>query len=237
MRLGLFGRGRLGGAIARAAGPALAWQVAREAPPAGPVDVVVDASAAAAVPAHLDWALATGADLVIATTGWSIPDLEARVGGRIGVLVAPNLALGAALLRRFALVLGRWAALDAERDPWLAEHHHRAKADAPSGTARALAEAVIAGCPRKRSWRSGAVAPEELSVAVLRAGAEVGTHTVGVDAPFESFEITHRARSRELFGQGALAAARFVHRRRGVHGIDDLAAAVLDPLFRFGGSA
>ncbi len=235
MRVGLFGRGRLGGAIARAAGPALAWQVMREAPPPERVDVVVDASTAAAVPAHVDWALASGTDLVIAATGWTLPDLEARVGDRIGVLVAPNLALGAALARRFALVLGRWAALDVERDPWLLEHHHRAKTDAPSGTARALAEALLTGCPRKRSWRLGSVAPDELSVAVLRAGTEVGTHTFGVDAPFESFEISHRARSRELFGQGALAAAGFVHGRRGLFGIDDLAAAVLDPLFRFGG--
>ncbi len=243
MRLGVFGRGRLGGAIAgaardaRAADTELVWQVGRDAmPPAAPVDVVVDASAAGAVADHLDWALAHDHDLVIATTGWSLPDLEARVGSRIGVLVAPNLSLGAALLRRLAIVLGRWAALDAGRDPFVVEHHHRAKADAPSGTARALAEALLAACPRKTSWRLGAVAPEELSVAVVRAGAEVGTHTVGVDAPAEVVEITHRVRSREVFAEGALAAARFIHGRQGVFAIDDLARAVLDPLFDFGGA-
>jgi len=50
------------------------------------VDVAIDASVAGAVEAHLDWALATGTDLVIGATGWELPGLEARVAGRIGVL-------------------------------------------------------------------------------------------------------------------------------------------------------
>lgn len=244
-KLGLFGRGRLGTAIADAAGVRLAWQVTREEPPDAPVDVVVDASVPAAVAEHLEWALARRVDLVIAVTGWTLPDLEARVGERIGVLVAPNLSLGVALLRRMALVLARWAALDSERDPYIVEHHHRAKADAPSGTARALAEAMLHELPVHTGWTIGVPAgaggeprpavPHELPIAVLRAGAEVGTHTVGVDSPAETVEITHRARSREVFARGALEAARFIHGRRGVFGLDDFARTVLDPLFRFGG--
>lgn len=246
LRLGLFGRGRLGTAIAEAAGERLAWQVAHEEPPDEPVDVVVDASAPAAVAAHLDWALARRVDLVIAVTGWTLPDLENRVGERIGVLVAPNLSLGVALLRRLAVLLGRWAALDPDRDPYIVEHHHRAKADAPSGTARALAEAMLDELPEYTGWIVGVSAgsggeprptvPHELPIAVLRAGVEVGTHTVGVDSPVETIEITHRARSREVFARGALEAARFTHGRRGVFGLDDFAHTVLDPLFRFGGA-
>lgn len=242
-KLGLFGRGRLGTAIAEAAGARLAWQVTREKPLDAPVDVVVDASVPAAVAEHLDWALARRVDLVIAVTGWALPDLKARVGERIGVLVAPNLSLGVALLRRMALVLARWAALDSERDPYIVEHHHREKADAPSGTARALAGAMLDELPARSGWTVGVPAgsggqprpavPHELPIAVLRAGAEVGTHTVGVDSPAETIEITHRARSREVFARGALEAAHFIHGRRGVFGLDDFARAVLDPLFRF----
>ena len=236
LRLGLIGRGRLGAAIAAEAGAGLVWTVGRGEAPGAPVDVALDASVADAVVEHLDWALATGTDLVIGVTGWSLPDLQARVAGRIGVLTATNFSLTVALMARLATVLGRFAALDPQRDPYLREHHHRLKADAPSGTAKTLAAALLAGCPRKTEWTLGTPAPHQLSVGVVRAGAEFGTHTVGLDAPSEVLELTHRARSRAPFAQGALAAAQWLHGRKGVFTMDDLAAELLDPLFTPGGT-
>lgn len=235
LRLGLFGKGRLGSAIAAEAGPALAWQVGRGETPDAGAEVALDASVAEAVEAHLAWALATGTDLVIGTTGWSLPDLETRVAGRIGVLTASNFSLTVALMARMATVLGRFAALDPARDPYLVEHHHRLKADAPSGTAKTLAAALMAGCPRKTEWTLGTPAPHQLSLGVIRAGAEFGTHTLGLDAPAEVLELTHRARSRAPFAQGALVAAQWLHGRKGVFTMDHLAADLLDPLFAFGG--
>lgn len=234
LRIGIFGRGRLGSAIAAEAGEALVWQAGREGAPDRPVDVVIDASAAAAVEGHLAWALETGTDLVIGATGWSLLDLEARVAGRIGVLAASNFSISVALMARFATVLGRFAALDPARDPYLVERHHRLKADAPSGTAKTLAAALMRGCPRKTEWTLGTPAPHQLSIGVVRAGTEVGTHTIGLDAPAEVLELTHTARSRAPFAQGALVAARWLHGRKGVFGMDDLAADLLDPLFVFG---
>jgi len=240
MRIGIFGRGRLGRAIAQGAETAqdlvLAWQVDKGESPEGAVEVAMAASAADAVEGHLEWALDQGTDLVIGVTGWKLPDLEERIGDRIGVLVAPNFSLSVALMARLSLVLGRFAALDRELDPYVLEHHHRAKADAPSGTALRLAQAVMEGCPRKTAWTMGPAAPQELSVGVLRAGAEFGLHTVGLDGPAEILSLTHQARSRAVFGQGALRAARWIHGRKGLHSFDDLAQELLDPLFRFGGS-
>jgi len=230
-RIGLFGKGRLGSAIAQAAGPGLAWQAGRGDAPGGPVDVAIDASVAGALETHLAWALETGTDLVIGSTGWSLPDLEAQVGGRIGVLCASNFSLSVALMARFATVLGRFAALDPNRDPYLLEHHHCLKADAPSGTAKTLAASLLSGCPRKTEWTLGPPAPHQLSVGVLRAGTEFGTHTLGLDAPAEVLEITHRARSRAPFAEGALAAAAWLRGRKGVYTMDDLASDLLDPLF------
>jgi len=69
----------------------------------------------------------------------------------------------------------------------------------------------------------------------VRAGVEFGTHTVGLDSPSEVLELTHTARSRAPFAQGALTAARWLHGRKGVFSMDDLAADLLDPLFTFGG--
>jgi 4-hydroxy-tetrahydrodipicolinate reductase len=186
------------------------------------------------VPEHLAWALENGTDLVIGVTGWTLPDLEARIGTRIAVMVSPNFSLAVALMARMATVLGRFAALDPDLDPFLTDHHHRMKADAPSGTAKRLAAAVLAGCPRKTAWTMGTPAANELSVGVLRAGAEFGTHTVGLDGPAEVLELTHRARSRAVFARGALLAARWVRGRKGLFSFDQYAEETLDPLFHFG---
>ena len=235
LRIGVFGRGRLGSAIAAEAGTALAWHVDKGEAPGASVDVAIDASVAEAVEEHLTWALATGTDLVIGATGWALPGLEARVAGGIGVLTSSNFSLTVALMARLATVMGRFAALDPQRDPYLLEQPHRLKADAPSGTAKTLAAALMVGCPRKTEWTQGTPAPHQLSVGVVRAGAEFGTHTVGLDAPSEVLKLTHTARSRAPFAQGALAAAHWLPGRKGIFTMDDLATDLLDPLFTFGG--
>jgi 4-hydroxy-tetrahydrodipicolinate reductase len=231
-RIGVFGRGRLGAAIAAAAGARLRWHVSREAPPAEPLDAAIEASSGSVVADRLAWALAHRVPLVIGSTGWHLPDLQQRVGERIGVVVAPNFSLGVALLRRLSLALARFAAQDEARDPYLIEHHHARKHDAPSGTARLLADTLLAGCPRKRGWQlGGPLAADQLSVAVVRAGSTYSSHTVGVDAPAETIELTHTARSAGAFAAGALAAADWIVGRVGVFTMDDVAAATLAPLF------
>jgi 4-hydroxy-tetrahydrodipicolinate reductase len=71
-------------------------------------------------------------------------------------------------------------------------------------------------------------------VGVLRAGHELGAHTMGLDAPSETLELTHRARSRALFGEGAIRASAWLRGRKGLLTMDDLAKDLLDPLFDFG---
>jgi 4-hydroxy-tetrahydrodipicolinate reductase len=239
MRVGIFGRGRLGSAIAREVAAArdleLVWHLdVDDGPPPAGAELAFDASVAQAVGPHLDWALETGTDLVVGATGWTLPDLAERVGGRIAVLTSPNFSLAVALMARLSLVLGRFAALDPELDPYVTDHHHRLKADAPSGTAKRLAAAVMAGCPRKTAWTLGTPALNELSVAVLRAGSEFGAHTVGLDGPAEVLELTHRARSRGVFARGAVLSARWVRGRKGLFSFDQFASETLDPLFSFG---
>ncbi len=238
MRVGLFGRGRLGSAILTAAQRRseieIVWVADHGESPQGSVDVAIDASVTDAVEGHLQWALQTGTHLVIGTTGWEIQDLEARVGDRIGVLAASNFSITVALMARLATVVGRYAQMDPARDPYVFEHHHRLKADAPSGTAKTLAAAVLRGCPRKTEWTMGTPQPHQLNMGVLRAGSESGLHTVGIDAPSETLEITHHARSREPFAEGALTAAQWIQGRKGLFTMDHLAASLLDPLFSIG---
>jgi len=234
-RLGIFGRGRLGAAIAQAAGANLVWQVGRDQVPAGAVDVAVDASEGAAVAAHLEWALGRGCDLVIGATGFTIDDLGARVGHRIGVLVAPNFSLTVALVVRLARVLGAYAQREPRFDPYVLEHHRAEKRDAPSGTAKLLAETILAACPRKRRWRladaGGPLCGDDLAVAAVRAGATYSSHVVALDAAEETLALRHEARSAAAFAAGCLRACAWLHGRKGVFTMDDVARAVLDPLF------
>lgn len=232
LRIGLFGRGRLGAAIASRLGGDCLWQVTREAPPATKVDVAIEVSSGLTVASRVDWAVATGTPLVIGSTGWDLPDLATRVADRIGVVTAPNFSLGVALMRRFSLVLARFCARSESLDPYVIEHHQAKKHDAPSGTAKLLAATVLAGCPRKRAWAvGGPLQPEQLSVAVVRAGSTYSEHRVGMDAPAEVLELVHTARSAAAFVDGALAAAHWVRGRKGVFSMEDVAGAVLDPLF------
>ncbi|MCA8973958.1 MAG: hypothetical protein KDC98_04515 [Planctomycetes bacterium] len=231
LRIGVFGKGRLGGAIAERAGAMLAWNVTRELPPTG-ADVAIEASSGSVVADRLQWALETGTPLVIGSTGYDVPDLAAQVGDRIGVVTAPNFSLGIALVRRFALVLARFSALDPRRDPYIVEHHHGRKHDAPSGTAKLLAETMLEGCARKTAWSMGGpLQPHELSVAAIRAGSTYSEHRIGIDAPAEVLELVHTARSAAAFADGAIAAAHWIHNRKGVFTMDDVARSVLDPLF------
>jgi len=232
MRLGVFGRGRLGGAIATeiaryTAAPdalELAWTEGRDMGPRTRVEVAVDASNAAAVEEHLEWALRSGTDLVIATTGWKIPDLNERGGGRIGVLVASNLSMGVALMRRLALMVGAYAAMDQDSDIGIIEHHHKMKQDAPSGTALNLALAIQSSCPRYTGWNMGSNEKDKINMASLRTGYEIGRHELTLDSAFETLTITHRAKDRRGFASRGVRGATWIWGRKGVFTMDDFAS-------------
>jgi 4-hydroxy-tetrahydrodipicolinate reductase len=238
VRIGIFGRGRLGNAVAALAAKdkalELAWIVDLGEKPSGEVDAALDASAAGAVGGHLSWALETGTALVIAATGWDEAVLAPAKAAppKIGVMVSPNFSLSVAFMRRAALALGRFAALDPDSALGIVEHHHAAKADAPSGTAKLLAGALAQGCPRYSGWNMGRAEPGKINVASLRIGTEVGYHEIFYETAFDRMLLSHQALSRETFGAGALAALKWMPGRKGLYSFDDLAAELIAPLFR-----
>jgi 4-hydroxy-tetrahydrodipicolinate reductase len=170
-------------------------------------DVAIDFSVADAVPDNLRRLAARGTNVVIGTTGWGAREAELRreaeVKG-IGVVAAPNFALGVNL---FVALAGRAAELFGPHDgfgAWIHEAHHAAKRDAPSGTALQL-EAVL----REHGYG------RPIDVSSTRAGSIPGTHTIGFDATGETITLTHTARDRSAFARGALAAAKWVNGRKG----------------------
>ena len=107
------------------------------------------------------------------------------------------------------------ATLGPEFDIEVLEMHHRAKIDAPSGTALMLGQAAADGravslaekAVRQRDGHTGARNYGDIGFATLRGGAVVGEHTVMFAGPAERIEITHKAQSREMFARGAVSAA------------------------------
>ncbi|PKL23746.1 MAG: hypothetical protein CVV47_13105 [Spirochaetae bacterium HGW-Spirochaetae-3] len=237
VRIGLFGRGRLGTAVVEriglTPGVELAWVAGRGEPPCAGADVVLDASSGSAVAEHLRWALETGTSLAIGATGWDTSVVDALAGRPldIGVMVAPNFSLAVALMRRSALALGRLAARESDADLSVMERHHSGKVDSPSGTAKLLASALADGSGRHRGWISGAAETGAISIASLRSGQTVGYHEIRYEAPFETIVLSHEALSRGLYARGALEALVWLRNRRGVYSFDDFAAEVVDPLF------
>jgi 4-hydroxy-tetrahydrodipicolinate reductase len=238
MRIGIFGRGKLGNAVAALASREgdleLVWHIDIGEEPSGPVDAALDASAAGAVGAHLEWARRAKTPLVVATTGWdasSLDGTELEAAGA-GVLVSPNFSLSMAFVRRAAVALGKLAAINEGSTLAIVERHHAMKADAPSGTAKHLAEALSRGCPRYSGWNQGRAEEGKINIASLRAGNEIGYHEIRYETGADNIVLSHEADSRELFAKGALVALRWMKGRAGLFSFDDVAADVIDPLFR-----
>jgi 4-hydroxy-tetrahydrodipicolinate reductase len=166
--------------------------------------------------------LRRGVPVVCGTTGWDPADRSVRRAAResrAGAVIAANFSVGMSLFRAVVAEAGRRFLGAGEFDPWIAEWHHRAKRDAPSGTAVTLGRLV--GDP---------------AIASVRAGHEPGRHVVGFDGPHDAVTLTHEARGREGFAAGAVLAAEWLQGKRGLHGFEDVVDDLLKTHRRSGGT-
>jgi 4-hydroxy-tetrahydrodipicolinate reductase len=226
MRALITGTGNMGRAIAAALATrgdevvaAVGRRDARPDPASlATVDVAFEFSHASTLLGNVEYALAAGCrSVVIGTTGWTgepgarqrLEQLIDEAGAR--AVAAPTFSLGAVLFADIAEEAARLLGRFPEYDPYVFEHHRRAKADRPSGTALAVAERLLPHLRSKRQARlaegQGAPDPDVLEVVALRAGSHPGMHIVGFDAPGESLELRITARDRSAYVAGALLAA------------------------------
>ena len=193
--------------------------------------VALDFSAATAVAAHAAACAAAGVPLVVGTTGLEPRTLQGlrEAAARIALLVAPNTSIGVNLLERLAVIATR--GLGPGFDVEILESHHRAKRDAPSGTAVRLGEAIAIARDQRladqavfeRHGDSGPRRDGSIGFAVVRGGDIVGEHTVLFAGEGERIEITHRATDRMIFARGALRAASWiVGRAPGLYRMQDV---------------
>jgi 4-hydroxy-tetrahydrodipicolinate reductase len=194
-------------------------------------DVFIDFTAPAATTRAVALAAERGGPAaVIGTTGLGDDDRAAiaRAAERIPIVCSPNFSIGVNLLlelvERAAHALPGW-------DLEIVELHHKAKRDAPSGTAIAIAEAGARGAGArladvKRYAREGDVGARpagEIGVVAVRGGDVVGEHTAYLFGPAERVELSHRATSRAIFARGAVAAALWLAGKPpGLYGMRDV---------------
>ena len=235
MRYILIGRGKMGRLIqetAQAAGDEIEAAFGREdldrlGKLGRAADVVIDFSRPEALPEIASYVRRTGTPLLSGTTGFTPEQLRQveALGTSAPVLWSANFSLGVAVLyRALAAVSG---VLKPDFDIELTETHHNQKADAPSGTAKLLLDAID---PKHemvpvygRQGITGKRDKREIGLHALRGGTEAGTHTVSFFGQDEVLEITHRAASRQIFVNGALhAARRLYHMPKGRYVLQDI---------------
>jgi 4-hydroxy-tetrahydrodipicolinate reductase len=177
----VFLNGR-GGKVGRVLGPALEEAGHELVDDLGQADVMVDFTAPGAALGNVRDAIDAGVPSVVGTTGW---DIEAVRDAAVSVFYAPNFAIGAVLMMRFAEEAGRHLP-SAE----IVELHHETKVDAPSGTAKATAERMSGDPPIHSVRLPGLIAHQE----------------VLLGAPGQTLTIRHDALSREAYVPGVLLA-------------------------------
>jgi len=178
------------------------------------IDVAIDFTAPAAAVENIRRIAALGTSMVVGTTGWHGRLDEVRrvvESGGAGVVYAANFSIGVQVFYRVARAAAEAFAKFPDYEPYIAEAHHRAKRDAPSGTALEL--------KRRLKLPYG---EREISVSSLRAGFIPGTHELGFDSEADTVIIRHTARGRRGFAEGALYAARWVVGKRGLFSFSDV---------------
>ena len=222
MRFLLIGRGKMGRLIeetARAAGDEIVASfghddLERLAKLGKVADVVIDFSRPEALAEVCSYVRRTGTPLLSGTTGLSAAQKAAleSLGTAAPVLWSANFSLGVAVFVRALQAVSD--VLKPDFDIEITETHHNKKADAPSGTAKLLLEAIDPNHALTpvygREGNCGKRSKDEIGMHALRGGTVAGTHTVHFFGPDEEFEITHRAASRQIFVNGALHMARLL---------------------------
>jgi 4-hydroxy-tetrahydrodipicolinate reductase len=161
-------------------------------------DVAIDFSQADSIDEVCRAALQHAKSLVIGTTGHSQQQRQTteETAHSVPIVLASNFSVGVNVL--FWLTQKAAELLGSDFIPEIVETHHKMKKDAPSGTAKTLAEVLKT------------VQHSEIPIQSIREGDVVGEHAVIFGGPGESLELTHRAANRRIFAGGALRAAKWI---------------------------
>jgi len=167
-----------------------------------------------------------GVPVVSGTTGWlnRKKEVHQKCKETDGTFFyGSNFSVGVNLFFELNKKLASLMAEREEYDVEMTEVHHTQKLDAPSGTAISLAEDAIEILPKKNNWVNDQKPGEnELNIKSERRGEVPGIHTLKYDSEVDYIEITHSAKSRKGFALGAVLAAEYSAKNKGILSMKDL---------------
>jgi 4-hydroxy-tetrahydrodipicolinate reductase len=193
-------------------------------------DVVIDFTAPEAVVQNMRACLATGAKMVVGTTGWygKLPDMRGLAERKqAGLLYGTNFSIGVQVMLKLAEQMGTSLG-NAGYTFSVVETHHVSKLDAPSGTAISIVEGVARGAAsgQKATGQKATIDEEmkQLHVAIesVREGDAMGTHVLVAASDAERLVLTHETLSRRGFAEGAVRAAEWLAGRTGCYDFRDI---------------
>lgn len=163
--------------------------------------------------------------VVTGTTGWHENLEEVRKAcqeGQHSLFHASNFSVGVNLFfvmnEYFTGVMNDFP----QYDVGIRETHHIRKVDAPSGTAVSLAEIILSRLKRKNGWALDSKKEDDISIEAIREGDVTGIHSITWNSDIDYIEITHEAKNRKGFAEGAVLAAEYLFNKKGIFTMRDL---------------
>ncbi len=182
-------------------------------------DVVIDFTTPEAAVPNMRACLANGVRMVIGTTGWydKLPDMRALAMRRgAALLYGTNFSIGMQLMLELSKKMTA-ALMDNGYTFSIEETHHLSKLDSPSGTALTLRDAVISTIGLDTDGER-----HEVLIHANRTGDIEGIHTLTATGACDRLILTHEAKSRRPFAEGAVRAAEWLSKQTGVHEFCDV---------------
>jgi 4-hydroxy-tetrahydrodipicolinate reductase len=177
-------------------------------------DVLIEFTSAKATVEHTLIAKKLKKAVVIGTTALSAEDNSVikKASSDIPIVLSPNMSVGVNTLFKISQDAAR--ILPSSYKVTMTEAHHVHKKDAPSGTAKKLAELII---------KERKIKPSNLPIESIREGEIIGDHKVIFDSETEKVELSHSAKTRDTFAAGAIQAAKFLKgRKQGLYTMQDV---------------
>ncbi len=176
-------------------------KVSREVAAIKGADVLIDFTLPEPTMQNLEACLKYNVRMVIGTTGLSDDQraMIAQASRKIAIVQSTNMSIGVNLV--FGL-LKQMAASLKEYGVAITETHHVHKKDAPSGTAKTMAEVI-----------EGVTGEKVKDITSVREGEVIGFHKVAFDGPVDTIEISHNAKTRDMFAEGAVVAVKFLAKK------------------------
>ncbi|MCU0455752.1 MAG: 4-hydroxy-tetrahydrodipicolinate reductase [Bacteroidales bacterium] len=190
------------------------------------IDVVIEFTTPESALSNISECLSAGVPVVSGTTGW-LKDYEKAAGlcreHGTAFIHSTNFSIGVNLLFRLSSELAGKMKNYNNYKVSIEEIHHTKKLDAPSGTAITLAEGIA---QQHKGYKGWTLEPEEaeskVPVRAIREGMVPGTHTIKWDSEIDSISLRHEAKNRKGLALGAVVAAEYINKRKGVFTMGDV---------------